>query len=247
MRTLVLLLALTCLGLSQDKSHVLLGKPSNQGQTVTRAGYELLFSAKHGQALWVSYLLTPEEAQATEHERKDNFKADMSITGSATPEDYVGTGYDKGHLAPAGDMRWSWLAMTDSFFMTNMSPQTPGFNRIGWRLLEEQCRKWAVEHEGIHIITGPVFLFPNLKEIGETKVTVPDGYYKVIMSRKTPESPKCIAFLMPNQKLEGKFMDYVVTVDRVELLTGLDFFDRLPDRVEDEIEAKVDLEPWTVE
>ena len=116
-----------------------LGIPSRDGQLVGRTGYAFLYSEKHEQPLWVSYKLTKAEVQNKVAKRKDNFRLVPVIkTGSAILADYKGSGYDRGHLAPAGDMAWSKKAMSESFFLTNMSPQVPGLNRGMWRMLEEQ-------------------------------------------------------------------------------------------------------------
>ena len=105
--------------------------------------------------------------------RKDNFRLDPVIkTGSAILADYKGSGYDRGHLPPAGDMAWSKEAMSESFFLTNMSPQVPALNRGMWRILEEQIRTWALKEQELYIITGTI-IRPNYKTIGPNKVTVP--------------------------------------------------------------------------
>jgi endonuclease G len=91
--------------------------------------------------------------------RKDNFRSDPKVkTGSAALSDYKGSGYDRGHLAPAADFKWSATAMSESFYMSNMSPQVPGFNRGIWKNIESTVRNWAVENDEIYIVTGPVLI-----------------------------------------------------------------------------------------
>jgi len=146
-----------------------LGIPSVEGQLVDRTGYAFLYSERHEQPLWVSYKLTKTEVQNKVAKRTDNFRLDPAIkTGSAILADYKGSGYDHGHLAPAGDMAWSKKAMSDSFFLTNMSPQIPALNRGMWRILEEQIRKWTLKEQELYIITGPI-IRPNYKTIGPKK------------------------------------------------------------------------------
>ncbi len=163
----------------------------------------------------------------------------MVASGSAKPSDYVKSGYDRGHLCPAGDMTQSVEAMSETFYMSNMSPQVPGFNRGIWKSLEEQVRKWGKE-EQIHVVTGPVF--ENEKgKIGESRVTIPGYYYKVIYS---PVRKQMIAFVLPNEKSNKKFTDHIVSVDSVENFTGIDFFVHLPDTLENRLEAKSDYMKW---
>ena len=134
-----------------------LGTLSRNGQLVDRTGYAFLYSEKHEQPLWVSYKMTKAEVQNKVARRRDNFRlAPVIKTGSAILADYKGSGYDRGHLAPAGDMAWSKEAMSESFFLTNMSPQAPALNRGMWRILEEQIRKWALKEQELYIM-APLF------------------------------------------------------------------------------------------
>ena len=113
-------------------------------------GFDLGYNEKYEQASWVAYVLTREEVESGMINRTDNFRVDTSIsTGSANLADYRGSGYDRGHLAPAGDMKWNATAMSESFLMSNMSPQTPSFNRGIWRSLESRVRVWAIEKDSI--------------------------------------------------------------------------------------------------
>lgn len=116
-------------------------------------GFVLKYSEEHEQAEWVAYQITDDEVAGT-IDRTDNFRSDPCIaTESAALADYRGSGYDRGHLAPAADMAWSEEVMRDSFFLSNMSPQTPGFNRGIWKRLEEQVREWAVANEEVTVAT----------------------------------------------------------------------------------------------
>ena len=117
--------------------------PSQQsnGQIVHHANYTLQYNEEHEQASWVAYRLTSHHLQNPSTKRKDNFRSDPKVkTGSATLSDYKGSGYDRGHLAPAADFKWSSTAMSESFYMSNMSPQVPGFNRGIWKKLESKIR-----------------------------------------------------------------------------------------------------------
>ena len=220
-----------------------LGIPSRDGQLVNRTGYAFLYSEKHEQPLWVSYKLTKAEVQNKVAKRKDNFRLDPVIkTGSAILADYKGSGYDRGHLAPAGDMAWSKEAMSDSFFLTNMSPQVPGLNRGMWRILEEQIRQWALKEQELYVITGPI-IRPNYKTIGPNKVTVPQWYYKIIVDYHQPEI-KALAFMIPNRKPQKSLQSFVVSIDKLEEVTQLDFLNLLPKKVQVQLESKVNLSQW---
>jgi len=211
-----------------------LGTPSRDGQLVDRTGYAFLYSERHEQPLWVSYKLTKDEVQNKVAKRKDNFRLDPAIkTGSAILADYKGSGYDRGHLAPAGDMAWSKEAMSDSFFLTNMSPQVPALNRGMWRILEEQIRKWARKEQKLYIITGPI-IRPNYKIIGPNKVTVPQWYYKIIVDYHQPEI-KALAFMIPNRKPQKSLQSFVVSIDKLEEVTQLDFLNLLPQQVQEQL------------
>ncbi len=146
-------------------------------------GYTLCYRESYEQAEWVAYTLTPEKL-VKNTKRTGDFREDPEIsTGSALPEDYRFSGYDRGHLAPAADFAYSLETMTDSFFMSNMSPQTPAFNRGGWAKLEAFVRTLAAKAETLYIVTGPV-LEKNAGEygsIGENCVSVPEFFYKALL------------------------------------------------------------------
>ncbi len=209
---------------------------------IKRTAYILSFNEDHEQAEWVAYTLSKSEVLG-KAKRKDNFRADSDIeTGSATLNDYKRSGYDRGHLAPAADMSKNQKIMDESFFMSNMSPQEPGFNRGIWKELEEKVRDWVLKDTLLYVVTGPV-LKSGLPTIGENQVTVPEYYYKVIADFSDPEI-KCIAFLMPNKKSDQPIYNYVVSIDSLEHFTGLDFYPMLPDGIEDSLEKSATWMEW---
>ena len=192
-------------------------------------GFDLMYNETYEQAAWVAYILTREEVESGNEERSENFRPDTSIiTGSAALKDYAGSGYDRGHLAPAADMKWSPVAMSESFLLSNMSPQEPGFNRGVWSRLEARVRNWAVENDSILVISGPVL--KNIETfIGDNNVGVPKYYFKVIADISSP-TYKVIAFLVENKSSSADLFSFAVTVDSVEKVTGLNFFSSLPDQ-----------------
>lgn len=214
------------------------------GVVIEHAGFTLQYSEEHEQALWVAYELTVAELRGS-FKRSDNFREDPAVpTGSASLADYRRSGYDRGHLAPAADMQWSGTAMSESFFLSNMSPQVPAFNRGIWKNLEEQVRDWSRAYEALYIVTGPVLTQPPLGVIGKNKVAVPAAYFKVIVDFVPPDR-KGIGFLLPNGKSEAPLPSYAVSIDRIEQVTGLDFFPALEDSLEEAIESYVNVAAWT--
>ncbi|MGY5354450.1 DNA/RNA non-specific endonuclease [Wenyingzhuangia sp. IMCC45467] len=196
--------------------------------------YSLSYNEKHEQADWVYYLLTKEYVNGTA-KRKDNFRADDLITTkSASLQDYKKSGYDRGHLCAAADMKINKTAMSETFFLSNMSPQLPGLNRGEWKKLEDKVRDWAIQEDSILVVTGPVFK-DNIKQIGENQVTIPGYYYKVIYDLTKPQ--KMTAFILPHQAKPQSFMNYQTTVNEVEKITGIDFFSILEDEFEEQLEA----------
>lgn len=213
--------------------------PETKGKLIRHSYYVLSYNPTHKQADWVYYsprLRTGKEGA----ERTDNFREDPMVgPESANPSDYSKSGYDRGHLCPAGDMTQSAEAMSETFYMSNMSPQVPGFNRGIWKNLEEQVREWSKKGI-IYVVTGPVF--KEMKgAIGRNKVTVPGYYYKVVYS---PSSQQMIGFILPNGKTNKRPADFVVSVDSVEHFTGMDFFPQLPDSLENRLEAHSDYQKW---
>ena len=220
-----------------------LGVPGPADTIIEREGYALGYIEKHEQPAWVQYVLTADEVSHAIVNRSDDFRADPFIpTGSATPQDYTRSGYDRGHLAPAADMGYSDRTMSESFYMSNMSPQTPQFNRGIWSKLEKQVRHFAVREKRIVVVTGPILPSEKTVTIGANQVTVPEYFYKVIYDTTSPE--KMIAFVLPNRGSDADLRSFAVTVDYVEELTGLDFFCNVPQPKQEQLERTITVENW---
>jgi endonuclease G, mitochondrial len=212
-------------------------------EIIEHTAYTLCYSEEYEQAKWVAYRLTAEMATKKVEDRTNNFQEDGDVkTGSALPDDYKNSGFDRGHLCPAGDMRWSSKTMNESFYMSNMSPQLPKFNRGIWKNLESNVHKWAKKNKEIYIVTAGV-LKGKLETIGENKVSVPHYFYKVVLDYHYPEY-KAIAFVLPNEGSKKSIFNFAVSIDSVEHLTGIDFFPALPDSIENNLEARVDTLQW---
>jgi endonuclease G, mitochondrial len=209
---------------------------------VSHLGYTLHYVEQYEQADWVVYILTAAHLKGN-FPRNGNFRSDPAVkTFSASLDDYRGSGYDRGHMAPAADMKWSKKAMSESFYLSNMSPQKHEFNAGIWEILENQVRDWVKENGEVAVVTGPV-LKANLERMGKSRVAIPKYFYKVVLDYTKPEY-KAIAFVLPNEAASSPLYNYVVTVDSVEHLTGIDFFPVLPDSLENSLEAGVNPALW---
>lgn len=210
---------------------------------ITHTGYSISYNCRFKIANWVAYELTSVET-TPKVKRKNNFMADPLLdTCRVFPADYAGSGFDKGHLAPCADMCWSKQTMAESFYMTNMAPQKPTFNRGIWKRLEDKARDWAIENQAVQIISGPV-LTNNYQTIGKNKVIIPKSFFKVVVDI-TGDEIKGIAFIIPNKRSGSDLESFAVSIDSVEKLTGLDFFYQLPENVESLIESSYDLKAWS--
>ena len=219
------------------------GVPGKADSIIDREGYSHGYIEYHEQPAWVTYKLTKTEAITKAAKRGDDFREDSSVpTGSATLADYRRSGYDRGHLAPAADMAFSSKTMSESFYMSNMSPQKPAFNRGCWKDLEEQVRQFAISEGEIMVVTGPILPDNKTITIGNNKVTVPTHYYKVIYDLTPPQ--KMIGFIMPNEGSNKSLQSFAVTVDAVEDATGLNFFSLVPQPKQEQLESTISVRDW---
>ena len=215
-------------------------------QIIRHNGFTLCYRERYEQPEWVAYTLDLKKIQKNV-KRKDSFKPDPAvITGSASLEDYKQSGYDRGHLAPCADLTYSKESMDDSFYMSNMSPQAPGFNRDSWKDLEHEVRYMAERFDKLYIVTGPVLEKDEYKTIGANEVAVPEFYYKAVLAIRGGKY-FAIGFIMPNIKCPLSIWDYAVSVDEVEKQTGLNFFYLLDDDIEEELEKQFTLSDWQVQ
>lgn len=205
--------------------------------------YDMLYHIPCRQALWVRYTLSREYLNGP-GERKNNFKPDPRIPPNvcADNSDYARSGYDRGHLAPAADMVRSQKCMDESFYLSNISPQLPGCNRGVWKRLESQVRDWTTSWDSLLIYTGPVLVkkktYPTL---GENQVCIPEAYYKSVLGYRN-QHLETIAFVVSNTSSSEHLSTFVITVDSLETLTGIDFFTHLPDSTQQRIEAAADFD-----
>lgn len=203
-----------------------------------RIGYTVSYNNTYKTPNWVAWELTREETQGKE-DRKDKFVPDPDLPEPRVEHaDYTRSGYDRGHMAPAADMKWSEEAMAQSFYMSNICPQNQKLNRDDWGDLEETCREWAKKYGRVYIVCGPIYDKKNPKRIGKHQVAVPDRFFKVVLIENR-KNPMAMGFLFDNAAHHQALEKYMVTVDSVEAVTKLDFFSKLSDRVENRIEAEI--------
>ena len=209
-----------------------------QGQVIQRTGYTLAYDKKTKTPQWVAWELTKEETKGN-HERTDKFLPDPNVEGAkVVTTDYTGSGYDRGHMAPAGDMKWSKKAMEESFYMSNICPQIHHLNTGDWNELEANTRKWARRYERVYITCGPIYNGSRRTQyIGKNRVKVPDAFFKVILIQ-SPKKTCALGFFFENEAGQRPLNEYLVSVDYLEQTTGIDFFPALPDELENVLEAE---------
>lgn len=213
------------------------------GNTIQHSGYTLSYNKQHKQPSWVAYLQTAQHTQTATEVRLNGFDPDpLASFATATDADYEGTGFDRGHMAPAEDMAWSKVTMQESFYFTNICPQQPAFNRGVWRRLENLLRYWSEAYDSVYIVTGPV-LSNDLPTIGPHKVSVPSLFYKVVL-HYNQKGTKAIGFVLSNVASAATLQTFAVSVDSVERITGINFFDGLPDDVEERLESRINANEW---
>ncbi len=209
-------------------------------QLVRHTAFTLQYEEEYEQARWVVHRVLNRSGKA---KRADHFSPDPLVkTGSALPNDYARTGYDRGHLAPAGDFKYSQKITNESFYMSNMSPQAHALNIGIWNEIEAKVRTWAKKYGPLVVVTGPV-LKPGLTSIGRsTRVAVPAHYFKIVYD---PKRGKAIAFLVENRAYPDEQMrDLTVSIDEVERVSGVDFFAGLPDSTEQAFETQYQPGDW---
>lgn len=216
---------------------------STTGQIVHHESYSLSYSEPHEQAEWVAYELKKSHLSNSNFKRP-YFEIDKAVkTGAADWRNYKNSGYDRGHLCPAGDRNYSKIAHDETFLTSNISPQDHDFNSGIWNTLEQKTRYWAEKYDGVFVVTGGI-LKGNMKTIGSEKVAVPNQFYKILLDSNQGKV-KMIAFLIPHKDSNRPLYEFVVSVDSIEKLTGIDFFPELEDNLEGVLEASSNYKDWS--
>ena len=218
------------------------GVPGGMSDTLLRRdAFEVHFNPERGIANCTAYEFVINELNGTA-ERSNEFVQEAGVNGCPSPEDYSGSGMDRGHLVPAADLKWDEEAMRQSFLLTNVCPMHKALNEGGWAKLEEKVREWTARDSALLVFTGPVV------DVGDTtrlngKVVVPSAYYKIVMA-PCVRPVRVIAFIYPNGHSGGRLQQYAVSIDEVERRTGLDFFTTLPQDEQHRLESAVHLDAW---
>jgi len=210
--------------LDSCKIHSLYGFPqtTQQLQPICREAYLVGYDAAAKLPNFVSYTLLPQNALGC-FPRTNAFVADQSIQGGAVPGDYAGTGYDKGHMAPDGDLSWSQQVEYESFLMTNMSPQAGSLNRGIWKLLETSVRGWVVQRNQAYTVYVGGLYSPTDKKIGNG-VVVPHAFYKIVINQATGEvAGWSFPHVAPYPNLGNDLTKFRVPIATIESAAGVKF------------------------
>tara|TARA_R110000765_G_scaffold29645_3_gene70571 strand:- start:1268 stop:2080 length:813 start_codon:yes stop_codon:yes gene_type:complete len=209
---------------------------STTGEVVDHSYFSLSYNEPFEQAEWVAYVLDKKNLTYDDRKRPYFIEDPYVKSKSADWRNYKGSGYDRGHLVPAGDRRFSLQAYNETFYTSNISPQDREFNAGIWNDLEQQTRRWAKKYGMLYVYTGGV-LEEGLEEIGQEDVDVPDAFYKII-ARKKGNQIITISFLIPNKPQFSPLRNFIVSIDDIEKETGIDFFETLPVKEQDEFEKQ---------
>lgn len=231
----------------RDLQHMGLPKLEATDEVIMHPGHILVYSEKHEQPKWTAHIASPDLIKGN-LARIDSFLPDPLVkTGTAVTADYWNSGYDRGHLVPSADMRWTYEALKGTYYYSNISPQVPELNRGTWADLEDWGRRYVnFSKRRVFVVTGPVLRdgLPTMQKADrKNEVSIPEYFWKVIADLDG-DNPKAIGFVMRNAKQDGPPIGYAVTVDSVEALSGLDFFPALDNALENRIEAMREIKDW---
>lgn len=203
-------------------------------------GYTVCYNEDNLIPNWVSYELTAEEADGPFSRKGLTFRQDESLPlRQAENDDYRNSGWSRGHMAPAGDFKWSENAMKETFYFTNCCPQNQSLNAGQWSSLEKKVRGWAKSFGHVSVVTGPLIWENEYGAIGVNKVIIPDAFFKAILAED-----QSIAFVMYNRPENENMQKCAMSVDKLEEISGIDFFAELEDDFENQVEATYNLRNW---
>ena len=209
---------------------------------ITYSAYEVMYNPEYKIPRWVRYELLATETDGVWSRKGLKFTPDPSVSFTQADDyDYRGSGWSRGHMAPAADFKWSRTAMIESFYFTNCCPQNLELNSGQWSTLEKKVRDWANRYGSLTVYTGPIVLDNAYGTIGYNKVVVPDAFFKAILAGE-----QSIAFVMYNHNNNENLQKCAMSVDDLEALTGIDFFAELDDDFENRVEATYNLRNWSL-
>lgn len=217
----------------------------NLTHTLRNEAYMLGYSERRKNPLWVIYKVTD---KIQKHGKRPNFYADWRSLANVTTSDYTRTGYDRGHLAPNYIIasRYGKNAQQETFLMTNISPQKPKFNQKIWQRLEKvSANHFSKLFTTFWVVTGPIFA-KQPKTLKGQGIDIPTAFYKIFITPETDNNPaRSLAFIMPQTaNPKDSLIKYVTTIDEIEKQTGIDFFWRLNDKIEEKLEQQQNYDDW---
>ena len=213
---------------------------------LTHKGFVISYNADARIPEWVAYELTADETGGEADRDESVFMMDPTYNRTqAMREDYYDSGWTRGHMACAGDFQWDEEAMDETFYLTNICPQDRELNKGDWNYLEKQVRRWARDYGHVWVVTGPIIGGNRYGTIGDRDVTVPDSFFKAVLTEKNGKY-RSIAFVMDNDDKRYWLDECAVTVNGLEAMTGQDFFPLLPNSVEEEVESQLRLQDWGI-
>ena len=213
---------------------------AKSGIIIKYQGYTVSYNEDARIPNWVSYELTSSETDGPYSRKGKNFRQDPSLTvRQADSDDYRNSGWSRGHMAPAGDFKWSDDAMWDTFYYTNCCPQNQSLNAGQWNTLEQKVRDWAKRFGKVHVVTGPIIGKNIYGTIGYNRVVVPDAFFKTVFAKD-----QAIAFVMYNHNNNANLPKCAMSVDDLETLTEIDFFSEIDDDFENQVEATYNIRDW---
>ena len=220
--------------------HLEQGKPKVSDFVACREGYAIGYSYTLKSADWVVYRLEKEDGVVVDRQNDFRPDKDMPEAYQTTPADYEEPVYDMGHLANSESLDGTITENSETFLMSNMTPQLPGFNRAIWKGLENRERKWADKKGVVFVYMGP--LYESSSNVIGNNVLVPSAFWKIIYD---PAADDAIAFLIPHQKLKtGMLSEYLVSIDEIETASGLDFFSVFDSVQQSGLESKAQVRQW---
>lgn len=234
--------------IAYDRSYVEPNSKSSKNKEIIlkRFAYTTSYNTETRNPNWVGWVLTSDHTDGENTRSGHKFYEDMDVPEPRAIYSDIREGvcgYQRGHMCPAGDNKWSYKAQKEAFLMTNICPQDGYLNQNDWKYLEEACREWAKRFGRIYIVAGPIFYKKPYKTVGEHEVAVPDAFFKVVMTLGA-STPQAIGFLYENKSGHNDMVHYVRSVDEIEKITKMDFFYQLDDKTEDKIEKDKDFSKW---
>ena len=226
-----------------DKTLVVYDRENRSSQILVSRAYVVSYNKETKNPNWVSWKLISEHTNGMFSRNMEVFYEDKRVPiPRSAPEDYRGSGYDRGHMCPAADNRWNPVVMRESFVMTNICPQNKDMNQNTWNEIEQLCRIWSREYGAVYIVCGPIYLNHENRYIGRNKVAVPDYFFKVVL--RTGEDPTGIGFLCENASDTEREIVRLFTINELETLTGFTFFNNLPDSISTRAKTNCQIEKW---